>query len=114
EGQVEEEGAAGAFDALEADAAAVQVDDALHDGEAEPGPRRTVGGVALHPIELVEDVRQVGRRNAASGVVDGDGGRVGLLGDGDGNADAAAGGRVLDRVADQVQQRLAQARGRHR
>src|SRR5712692_6161482 len=62
--QGEGEGAALAFLALGPDAAAVGLDDALRDGETKPGARDLAGGLALHAVELVEDMGQVSGRDA--------------------------------------------------
>src|SRR5881397_3069988 len=68
DGKLHHERRAGALDALHADAAAVRLHDALGDGQAEAGAGRSLGGLALHAEELVEDVRQVLGRNADAGV----------------------------------------------
>jgi hypothetical protein len=57
--QAEGEGAALGFLALGPDAAAVGLDDALRDGKTKPGARDLAGGLALHAVELVEDMGQV-------------------------------------------------------
>src|SRR5690554_4126304 len=64
------EGAARAFLALYPDAPVVHLDDLLHDGQAEARARRAEDdGVALAPVESLEDALQVCRRDADAGVL---------------------------------------------
>ncbi len=113
--QLHPERAAGALRALHADAAGVGLHDAPGDGQAEAGARDARGGGVRHPVELVEDVRQVPGRDADAVVDYPDAHRADLTG-----SSAASGvstvtrtrppsRRVLDRVADQVRQYLLQA-----
>ncbi len=92
------------------DAAAVLVDDAATDGEAEAGAAQGagVGGVAL--LEAVEDVFELVGGDAAALVADLDEGFavVEIAG---GEVDLAAGGRELDGVRDEVVERLQDAVG---
>ena len=85
------------------------LDDALRDGEAQAGARDVTGGLALHAIELLEDVRQGRGGDAETSVGQGDhhrGGRGGGIGHRDGDRHRAAGTRVLHGIAPEIEQRL--------
>ncbi len=87
------------------DAAAVRFDEVLDDGEAEarPAERPRAGGV--HPVEPLEDARQVFAGDADPGVADLDLDAARSRGGGDGDVPAV--GRVADGVVEHVEQRLA-------
>src|SRR5690606_33282866 len=99
-----EEPRAAALLALDPDAAAVRLDDALGDGEAEADA--AAARVAGLP-EAVEEVRELIGRDAGPGVADLEAHLVAIAFDVD--AHAPAFGRELDGVADEVAERLEQA-----
>ena len=102
--QGEQEGGAGAGVVDRPDPPAQPLDDAAADGQAEPGPALLPGVGGVHLLESGEDPVQLVLRNPPAVVADGelDEGAPGLGPDRD---DAAAMGE-LDRVAQQVEQRL--------
>ena len=53
-------------------AAAVRLDEVLHDRQAEPGPALGARAAGVHAIEALEDPRQVFRRDADAGVAHAD------------------------------------------
>src|SRR3954463_2250220 len=70
QGQPQGEGGALAFHALDGDRPAVLSDDLFGPGQADPG----AGNVPLHvaaTAKAVEDVRQIGGRNAQAAILDG-------------------------------------------
>src|SRR4051794_4387298 len=98
-GELDPEGRAGAGPALEADRAAVRLDDLARDREAEPRP----GDAARRRVpaeELREDLRLVGQRDADAVVDDLEPQTVAAVVHDE--LDRAALRRVLDGVADQV------------
>src|SRR5260370_36851279 len=86
--------------AFHPDLASVHLHDLLNDREAEASPGYRLRGAAAHSPEALEDVADLVRRDAETGVRDADQ-RVTAL-DAAGQRDRAAFGRVLDRVVDQV------------
>jgi len=92
------------------DAAVVQVDDAAADGEAETSAahRAGVGGIAL--LEAIKDMLQLVFRNAAALVMHLDDGFV-IVQIARGEMDLATGRGELDRVREEIVERLQDAVG---
>src|SRR6185503_7871410 len=88
------------------DGTTVGLGNPLGDRETQPGSgtlsRARAGRVG--PPEAVEYMREITRRNPDSRVTHGQGHRIALIGQAQG--DLAASGSVLDRVGDQVEQEL--------
>src|SRR5205809_6776 len=105
--QLEREPAPDADRAVEVDAPAVRLDDVAHDGEAETGRADVAALAGLD--EAVEDAFLLIGRDPAAGVADRDDDgpvrRRGL------DAHRAAGGRVAERVREQVGERPGELRG---
>src|SRR3954452_84942 len=99
--QSEAEPRAAALAALEPDAAALRLDERTGDREPEAGAlagsRRARTVAAPEPVE---DASLRPGRHAVAGVLDGDLDLVGMVGGGDG--DRAVGGRMAERVREQV------------
>src|SRR5262249_38270492 len=98
------EGAALVGDAVEPDAAAVGLDEAAADREADSGSAGATGHRAVDAIEAIEDALGVLGRDADAVIADAEGDRAAV---GGGVEDDPAGvRRVLDGVLDQVAQHL--------
>ena len=89
------------------DAAAVKVDDALGDREAEAGGALAAGRLGGKPLEAAEEPRHVLRRQPGAPIGHAD--RGDLVAALEPDVDAGAGRAVFDGVADEVVDRLAQA-----
>src|SRR5207244_12052269 len=101
-----------AFEALDADPAAVRLHDALGDSEPEARARDLTGRLILDPVELVEDMWQVAGGDAHARVGHTNPHRLGSIATGPHsrrNAHTAPRGRVFDAVVDEVDQDLAHA-----
>src|SRR5207244_725190 len=101
-----------AFEALDADPAAVRLHDALGDSEPEARARDLTGRLILDPVELVEDMWQVAGGDAHARVGHTNPHRLGSIASGPQrrrNAHTAPRGRVFDAVVDEVDQDLAHA-----
>src|SRR5918997_967944 len=103
-GEVDEEGRAPADLALHRDVAAVHLDDLLADGEPEAATPGRPRAVFVHPVEALEELIEVFRRDADARVSDAHGHPGGVVLHGDVNP--VAGVRVLYGVVQQVEEDL--------
>ena len=107
------EGRALAWRALDLDAAAHPLDDALGDGEAQAGAAELARGAAIGLLEFVEDARLLSGRNADAGVANLEDDLACIRAGLDDDANAAGLGE-LDGVAGKIEQHLAEPRWRRR
>src|SRR5215472_57654 len=100
-GEADRESRPAAGGVVDIDARRMSGSDALHDREAKASPS---SARSLRPPEALEEILPIGRGDAWPPVADGYRRRLGLHGDVDGRSLAC----VVERVLDQIAQRLVQ------